>query len=74
MFAYCCADIHTASTNGHEGCLQTFIDRGLNLTIRDNQGQTPLHCASTTGHYRCVQILIANGANVNSLDTIMTMK
>ena len=45
--------------------LTEMIDRGVNVNIKDYDGNTAVAIAARSGHINCVNILIAAGADVN---------
>ena len=42
-----------------------LIERGMSVSTRDSQGNTPLHWAATAGQLETAKILITKGADVN---------
>src|SRR5450432_728354 len=53
-----------------EGQPQSFVQRlrqnGINISVENNLGETPLHKAACWGHEMLVQLLIRNGADINA--------
>jgi predicted Fe-Mo cluster-binding NifX family protein len=56
--------LHDACAEGDEH-VEMAIDRGVDLNIADNHGQTPLHVACDKGHGSIVTMLIDGGADLN---------
>ncbi|MBN9543302.1 MAG: ankyrin repeat domain-containing protein [Alphaproteobacteria bacterium] len=60
--------IHIAA---RQGCIQTvqyLLDKGINIDIATNCGETPLHIAAEYGNFNMVKYLIENRAVVNAKD------
>ena len=57
--------LHQAAEFNNATLVQFALDRGLNVNIKDQRGQTPLHHALGR---ESAAILIANGANINAKD------
>lgn len=61
--------IHWASDRGNIDILKIILTtKGINIDLRDSEGQTALFYASSCGHKACVQLLIELGANKEILD------
>ena len=60
--------LHLASQNGHLKAVCKLIERGADLTARDNGGQTPLHFASQNGRVDIPRMLIERGADLKAQD------
>lgn len=55
---------------GHLNCIQTLIERGLDVNKKDHSGITPFHLAARFGFSECIELLIKNGANINEKDSL----
>jgi len=61
--------IHWASDRGNLEILQTILStKGINVNLKDNEGQTALFYASSCGHKNCVQLLLNHGVDKDILD------
>ena len=60
--------MYRAAYNGHMGIAELLISRGAELSVRDENGWTPLHGAAYRGHHEIVAALIAKKAEVNAKD------
>lgn len=56
--------IHQAAAHGFESVVQAFLDKKVDVNLRDHSSQTALHCAAGYGHERVVGLLIQRGAKV----------
>ena len=45
--------------------LQTFLDQGMNVDVKDRNGNTALMWASTGGHKQIVQLLLNHNADID---------
>ncbi|WP_341816915.1 ankyrin repeat domain-containing protein [Wolbachia endosymbiont (group A) of Agelastica alni] len=45
-----------------------LLNRGADVNVKNNRGDTPLHLVARNGHLEVVEKLIENGANVNEKD------
>ena len=59
-----------AATNGDFASVQAYLDAGVDINARDNNGWSPLHWAALEGHKDIVELLINKGANVNAKDEL----
>ena len=60
-----CEDIiHDICSNNSYESLQVLLDRGVNVNIQNNDGDTPLHAACWNS-VECVKLLLDQGINVN---------
>ncbi|XP_055303165.1 putative ankyrin repeat protein RF_0381 [Sitodiplosis mosellana] len=48
--------------------VNSLIRNGINMSLRFDNGQTPIHMAAEKNSYRVVKLLIDNGVNPNILD------
>lgn len=60
---------HEAAIDGDVATIRKYLDKGVDINIRDSQGLTFLHQASTYKHINLVNFLIQNGADVNIQDS-----
>jgi ankyrin repeat protein len=51
--------------NDHVKCLKVVIDRGADLNLSDNIGQTAVHWACKEGHIESLKLLLKRGANIS---------
>ncbi|KAN0134304.1 Ankyrin repeat-containing domain protein [Lactarius tabidus] len=58
--------LHLASLHDHFNVMQLLIQRGADITLRDNLNSTPLHLAALRGGTDSVKLLIEHGADVNA--------
>ena len=57
--------LNLASRGGHTQVMQILLDRGANVSIRDEDDVEPLFFASEEGHTDAVKLLIKHKANVH---------
>ena len=58
--------LHEAAYEGKSRCLETLVQCGADVDIRDREGWTPLHAAVCGGNRKCVAFLLRNGADGRS--------
>ena len=56
--------LHLALEKGHLKVTRVLLDRGADLTARDERGLTPFHLAIQNGHAKVVRFLLERGADV----------
>jgi hypothetical protein len=61
------SSIWEAAQLGNVNRLQYFVDKGTDMSIRDDGGYTSLHYASRNGHLEAVRLLLRSGANPNAV-------
>jgi len=61
-------DLHVAVSTGEAAEIKRLLDEGVNVNVRNKDGQTPLHCAAEVGDVECAEVLVAAGANINARD------
>ena len=49
--------------------IETLINGGVDVNIKDTSGNIPLHKVIEHGHDECVPLLLAAGAHVNTIDS-----
>ncbi len=57
-----------AAEAGNELMLRFLIDRGADITVRSQEGQTVLHVAARKGNLKCVRALLDLGVSVEEVD------
>ena len=62
------SSIHTHVRDGDLAGVQAYLDAGVDINARDENGSTPLHWAALEGHKDIVELLINRGAQVNAKD------
>lgn len=62
------AKLFSAVVTGEVNQLRTILDGGVNPSLRDSEGMTPLHYAADRGNAEILDILITYGADANSQD------
>ena len=58
--------IHSAARYGNIEAVRKHLDAGKDVSLRNNNGDTPLNYAAFLGHMEIVELLLQNGANVNA--------
>ncbi|KAI9103578.1 hypothetical protein K1719_023201 [Acacia pycnantha] len=59
--------LHVAST-GNSAFLEELLKGGLDSSVADSKGKTPLHIAALNGHEECVKVLLKHACNVHARD------
>jgi len=57
--------LHEAAEKGDLKQIQTIIENGRNINVKDRYNRTALHYAVVNSHKDAVELLITNGADVN---------
>ena len=57
-----------ASSRGHRETASLLLDRGADINLKNNDGETALMEASSSGHTEIVSLLLDRGADVNVKD------
>jgi uncharacterized protein len=68
----CTSTIHQAAKNGNVAAIQKFINSGIEVNSKDENGQTPLFLAASYGQTEAIKLLLSHGADVNVKRTGMT--
>ena len=58
-------NIHKAAKAGDTKKVDAFLKTGVQVNVKDKNGNTPLHLAAQNEHLQVVKLLIKNGADVN---------
>jgi len=48
--------------------VKRYLERGLGVEVRDEDGNTPLHVAASRGHLHVAKLLVESGADANARD------
>merc|ERR1712137_591199 len=62
--------LHRASARGHVEIIQTLLNNGAQIDIKDENGLTPLMLAAFHGQDQVIQLLLSSGANPDVKDSI----
>jgi len=66
--------LHCAAINGHTKCLELLLNKGIDITAKNNLGYTSQHLASENGHLNCLLLLLDNGGvNINDNNNLFTL-
>ena len=57
--------LSAAVAQNHVEVVRLLLDRGADVNVANNDGETPLHCASRLSYTDMVMLLLAEGADVN---------
>ena len=57
-----------AACNGHLDICRLLIDKGAQVTAKDDYGRTPLHYAAMRGHVEIARLFCNHGADVEARD------
>lgn len=60
-------DDFTNAKGGGEDALMDFINAGMDVRLRNDEGTTPLHVASRNGYKALAELLVSKGADVNAV-------
>eukprot|EP00004_Rigifila_ramosa_P028327 TRINITY_DN9572_c0_g1_i3.p1 TRINITY_DN9572_c0_g1~~TRINITY_DN9572_c0_g1_i3.p1 ORF type:complete len:236 (+),score=31.86 TRINITY_DN9572_c0_g1_i3:57-710(+) len=58
--------LHWAIINGSVVITSLLIDKGANVSAKNNAGYQPIHCAAELGNPRLITMLVDKGADVES--------
>lgn len=67
---YSYTNIHDAASDGNIPAVHAFMNAGITLEVRDQNGDTPLHNAAYCGHEAMVRTLIELGADKEAKEEI----
>jgi ankyrin repeat protein len=48
--------LHCAALNGHQAIAKLLLEKGADLSLHNNEGDTPLLCAAKQGHEALVKL------------------
>jgi ankyrin repeat protein len=65
--------LHLACIQGHMVVVEQLISVGINPSMVDEHGWTPVLCASWFGHGQIVDYLLSNGGNKDLLSPVKTI-
>ena len=57
--------LHRAALRGHSDIAKLLTDKGANVNLKSESGDTALHYAVRKNHINIVEILLKNGADIN---------
>jgi ankyrin repeat protein len=60
--------LHVATREGYWSIIRPFLEKGANIELNNEDGQTLLLVAASNGHDVVVRLLLENGANIDSKD------
>ena len=60
--------LHIVSLNGQTEIIELLLDKGVNVNIKNDNGNTPLNLSAFNGETKTVNFLLTNGANPNLED------
>ncbi len=60
---YRTAPLHEAASSGYARIVKLLLEKGANVNITNEGGETPLHYAAKHGHTEIMQILMENDAD-----------
>ena len=60
--------VHAVLHRRHLKVFELFLSHGIDLDIRDFDGQTPLHLAATNALVECARMIIAQKVDINARD------
>lgn len=61
--------IFNAVTTGDLEAVKQMLESGLDPSLKDSEGMTPLHFATDRGHLEIVKILLQGGASIDSINS-----
>ena len=61
-------DLISASYKGHTEIVSLLLDRGVDVNMMNNYGDTAIVLASSEGHTEIVSLLLDRGADINIRD------
>lgn len=60
--------LHYAAGGDEVAAVQLLLDRGADVNLRNDFGQTPLHAAADSGTPANIRCLVENGADIDAQD------
>uniref|UniRef100_A0AAV2IZW3 Uncharacterized protein n=1 Tax=Knipowitschia caucasica TaxID=637954 RepID=A0AAV2IZW3_KNICA len=62
--------LHVAAARGQTECLVAILSQGVDLSITDSAGLSPLHLAAKNNHPECCKKLIQCNCQIDALDSL----
>lgn len=66
-------DLLLAAARGSRESVESLLSAGLDINVRDENGNTPLHLAAAAGQMGVVELLIQKGADLRATNTVGRM-
>ncbi len=60
-----------SASRGQLNVVSCLVEKGANVNVSDNDGQTPLIAAASSGNQKIVEFLVKNNALIDAKDTSM---
>ena len=62
------SSLHIAVINKSVKLVKYFLDKSLDVNVKNNLGKTPLHLAMKSGNKKIIDMLLAKGADTKAVD------